>query len=89
MIGRSLTDDDTCFDSWCPKVVVVAELGEELLVGVIGLVAPPFATCNLLLTSQEADMDPDMASETYVRSHQRLDRYKVQTLKYSKLIHIC
>jgi hypothetical protein len=72
---RSLTDDGACFNSQCAEAVVVAQLREEVLDGV--------ATC-LSPTSQKADMDPDVASEAYVRSHQRLDRYEIQTLQYSK-----
>jgi hypothetical protein len=29
-------------------------------------------------------MHPDVASKAYVRSHQRLHRYEIQTLQYSK-----
>jgi hypothetical protein len=44
------------------------------------LAAPSFAAGNLPPASQEADVDPDVASETYVGCHQRLDRYEVRTL---------
>jgi hypothetical protein len=29
-------------------------------------------------------VDPNVTSETYIGSHQRLDGYKVQALKYSE-----
>jgi hypothetical protein len=76
MLSHSLTDNGACFNSRCAEAMVVAQLCEEVFDGV--------AACNLSPASQEADMDPDVASEAYVRSHQRLDRHKIQTLKSSK-----
>ena len=61
-------------------VVAVAQLGEESLVVDVGLVAPLFATGDLLLASEETDMDPYVALEPDVGSHERLDRDIVHTL---------
>ena len=69
-----LTDDGACFDGRRAGVVVaVAQLREEGLVRVVGLVAPPFAAGDLLPASHEVDVDPDVALETHVRGHERLD----------------